>query len=154
MNPLIVLILFLTACSGAVWNNPYPSGDSGKNILYNAFAERPKHLDPVQSYSSNEILFTAQIYQPPLQYHYLKRPFTLIPQTVDKNANRAIFLTRTGIFCQLIMRALDVAYSVYELSLKQDIFYQPHPAFARNDQGEFLYHRSDTRGFAKSFQAC
>ena len=51
----------------------------GKNILYSAFAERPKHLDPVQSYSSNEILFTAQIYEPPLQYHYLKRPVRTDP---------------------------------------------------------------------------
>ena len=85
MNSSVVflLIMALTGCSDAMWNNPYPSEDAGKNILYNAFAERPKHLDPVQSYSSNEILFTAQIYQPPLQYHYLKRPFTLIPQTVD-----------------------------------------------------------------------
>ena len=44
-------------------------------------AERPKHLDPAQSYSSNEITFTGQIYEPPLQYHYLKRPYTLIPLT-------------------------------------------------------------------------
>ncbi|HJT50742.1 MAG TPA: peptide ABC transporter substrate-binding protein, partial [Nitrosospira sp.] len=66
------------ACSGSPWNNPYPAADAGKNILYGPFAERPKHLDPVQSYSSNEILFTAQIYEPPLQYHYLKRPYELI----------------------------------------------------------------------------
>ena len=73
------LAVFVCACSGNPWNNPYPAEDAGKNILYSAFAERPKHLDPVQSYSSNEILFTAQIYEPPLQYHYLKRPYTLVP---------------------------------------------------------------------------
>jgi len=39
----------------------------------------PKHLDPVQSYSENEYAFIANIYQPPLQYHYLKRPYTLVP---------------------------------------------------------------------------
>ncbi|SDY20525.1 ABC transporter substrate-binding protein [Nitrosomonas sp. Nm33] len=139
MNPLIVLILFLTACSGTIWNNPYPSGDSGKNILYNAFAERPKHLDPVQSYSSNEILFTAQIYQPPLQYHYLKRPFTFIPQTVNKMPVVQYF-DEQGNLLPTDNESADIAYSVYELSLKQGIFYQPHPAFARGDQGEFLYH--------------
>ena len=76
---LILSALFLSACDQNNWNNPYSVADAEKNILYNVFTERPKHLDPVQSYSSNEIQFTAQIYEPPLQYHYLKRPFALIP---------------------------------------------------------------------------
>ena len=63
-----------------MWNYPYPAQDHGKNILYSAFIDRPKHLDPVQAYSENEYEFLAQIYQPPLQYHYLKHPYTLIPQ--------------------------------------------------------------------------
>lgn len=151
MNPLIVLILFLTACSGTIWNNPYPSYDSGKNILYNAFAERPKHLDPVQSYSSNEILFTAQIYQPPLQYHYLKRPFTLIPQTVNKMPVVQYF-DEHGNLLPADNESADVAYSVYELSLKPGIFYQPHPAFARDDQREFLYHDLTREDLQKIFK--
>ena len=76
---MVLLSLLLIAGCGSPWNNPYPASDAKGNILYSAFAERPKHLDPVQSYSSNEITFTAQIYEPPLQYHYLKRPHTLIP---------------------------------------------------------------------------
>ncbi|SFI56587.1 ABC-type transport system, substrate-binding protein [Nitrosomonas sp. Nm34] len=151
MSSLIVLILFLTACNEAIWNNPYPSDDSGKNILYNAFAERPKHLDPVQSYSSNEILFTAQIYQPPLQYHYLKRPYALIPQTVDKMPTVQYF-DEDGNLLSADNESNHVAYSVYELSLKQDIFYQPHPSFARNDQGEFLYHDLTREELQKVFK--
>jgi hypothetical protein len=54
------------ACSGP-WNDPYPAEEAGKNILYSSFSERPKHLDPVQSYAENEAVFTAQIYMPPLQ---------------------------------------------------------------------------------------
>src|SRR5687767_1112865 len=69
----------LVACSGSDWNNPYPASESGRNILYSSFTERPKHLDPVQSYSENEYTFISNIYQPPLQYHYLKRPYELIP---------------------------------------------------------------------------
>ena len=68
---------------GEVWNDPYPASDRGKNILYSAFTERPKHLDPVQSYSEDEATFNAQIYEPPLQYHYLKRPYELIPLTAE-----------------------------------------------------------------------
>ena len=133
MNPSVVflLIMALTGCSDAMWNNPYPSEDAGKNILYNAFAERPKHLDPVQSYSSNEILFTAQIYQPPLQYHYLKRPFTLIPQTVDIMP-MVHYYDETGNRLPAESDPAAIAYSVYEISLKRGIYYQPHPAFARD----------------------
>jgi oligopeptide transport system substrate-binding protein len=76
------LVLLLTACGGA-WNDPYPAADRGRNILYTAFTDRPKHLDPVQSYSEDEITFTAQIYEPPLQYHYLKRPYQLIAATAE-----------------------------------------------------------------------
>ena len=82
-------------CSGAPWNNPYPASEAGANILYSSFSERPKHLDPVQSYSSNEITFTAQIYEPPLQYHYFKRPYKLIPLAAPK-VPRAAFYDAKG----------------------------------------------------------
>ena len=72
----LVLPAWLVGCSGP-WNDPYPVQEAGKNILYSSFSERPKHLDPVQSYAENEAVFTAQIYMPPLQYHYLKRPYEL-----------------------------------------------------------------------------
>src|SRR6476646_10554766 len=77
-----ILALVLPACLGGCsgpWNDPYPAQEAGKNILYSSFSERPKHLDPVQSYAENEAVFTAQIYMPPLQYHYLKRPYELVP---------------------------------------------------------------------------
>ena len=44
------LLLLLAAC-GSEQNDPYPASERGQNILYAAFTERPKHLDPVQSYS-------------------------------------------------------------------------------------------------------
>ena len=34
----------------------------------------------------------------------------------------------------------QIAYTVYEISIKPGIRYQPHPAFARNEGGEFLDH--------------
>ncbi|MGD2112639.1 MAG: peptide ABC transporter substrate-binding protein, partial [Gammaproteobacteria bacterium] len=71
----VVCALLLLACDGQPWNRPYPAEDAASNILYSSFQERPNHLDPAQSYSSNEVTFTGQIYEPPLQYHYLKRPY-------------------------------------------------------------------------------
>src|SRR5574338_577181 len=77
----ILLCLWCLGGCGPVWNDPYPASETGKNILYTAFINRPKHLDPVQSYSEDEATFLYQIYEPPLQYHYLKRPYTLVPAT-------------------------------------------------------------------------
>lgn len=138
----------MCACSGNPWNSPYPAVDAEKNILYAAFAERPKHLDPVQSYSSNEILFTAQIYEPPLQYHYLKRPYELIPATATKMPEVHYFDEKGARLGDNVDSA-EIAFTVYEISIKSGIRYQPHPAFARDSQGEFLYHRlgeEDVRG--------
>ena len=73
----------LAAGCGQVWNDPYPAAEQGRNILYTAFTQRPKHLDPVQSYSEDEATFLYQIYEPPLQYHYLKRPFQLIAAAAE-----------------------------------------------------------------------
>ena len=59
--PLLVLI-FAAGCSEAPWNDPYPAAEAGSNTLYSSFSERPKHLDPVQSYAENEFAFIANIY--------------------------------------------------------------------------------------------
>jgi len=83
--PLFALLACGLAGCGQIWNDPYPAKDRGKNILYSFFVERPKHLDPAQSYTSDEYDIIQQIYEPPLQYHYLKRPYELIRKLPDGN---------------------------------------------------------------------
>ena len=144
---LLPLVLVLAGCGGSPWNDPYPASDAAKNILYSSFAERPKHLDPVQSYSSNEITFTAQIYEPPLQYHYLKRPYTLIPCVAEEVPQPRYFDAR-GRQLPADAAARDIAYTVYEIKIKRGVKYQPHPAFARNADGEFSYHNLSERDLA------
>ncbi|HEV2008667.1 MAG TPA: ABC transporter substrate-binding protein, partial [Burkholderiales bacterium] len=147
-RPLFTLLLLVLAgCSGSISNNPYPSSYAGKNILYSSFAERPKHLDPVQSYSSNEITFTAQIYESPLQYHYLKRPYTLIP-CVAEEVPQPRYLDARGGPLAADATAKDIAYTVYEIRIKHGIKYQPHPAFARAAGGEYAYHQLSERELA------
>ena len=63
--------LLLSGCSGEPWNNPHPAGEAAKSVYYSSFGERPKHLDPARSYSANEWAFLSQVYEPPLQYHFL-----------------------------------------------------------------------------------
>ena len=148
---LILLALFLSACGESNWNNPYATADAEKNILYNVFTERPKHLDPVQSYSSNEIQFTAQIYEPPLQYHYLKRPFALIPATA-KEIPIVKYLDNEGNQLAEDAQVSDIAFSIYEISIKPGILFQPHPAFVSNAQGDWLYHDLNEQEMAAVFK--
>ncbi len=135
---LIALVLF-SGCSDDPLNNPYPARETTQNILYRAFSERPKHLDPAQSYSSNEIVFTAQIYEPPFQYHYLKRPYTLIPLTAVA-IPAPTYLDRHNQPLPPTAPSEQVAFSLYEIEIKPDIFYQSHPAFAQDKNGRYLYH--------------
>ncbi len=127
----LILLVLLCACDSGVWNNPYPAGDAGQSVLYTAFTERPKHLDPVQAYSENEYIFLAQIYQPPLQYHYLKRPYMLVPQAA---ATMPVvrYLDKNGRPLAETAPVEQVAYSVYEIHLRPDLKFQPHPALAQD----------------------
>jgi peptide/nickel transport system substrate-binding protein len=131
-------LLLLVACDGQSWNNPYPASQSGANILYSAFTERPKHLDPVQSYSSNEYTFIAQIYEPPLQYHYLKRPYELVPFGAVDVPRPALF-DKEGRRLPDDANPAEVAISEYTVRIRPGVMYQPHPALAVDEKGNLVY---------------
>ncbi len=135
-----VSCLLLTACESAQLNNPYPKEDNQQSILYESFSERPKHLDPVAAYSSNEYLFISQIYEPPLQYHYLKRPYQLVPLTTTKMPE-VVYLNAQGQALPANATDRDIAITDYSNERKAGIRYQPHPALATNNQGEYRYHQ-------------
>jgi ABC-type transport system substrate-binding protein len=128
----------LAGCSDS-WNNPYPESEAGAQVLYSAFSERPKHLDPARSYSSNEVEFTGQIYEPPLQYHFLKRPYTLVPLTAEA-VPQPRYYDAAGRRLPDDAPSSRIAESVYEIRIRQGIRYQPHPAFARDEAGRYRYH--------------
>ncbi|OAI52192.1 peptide ABC transporter substrate-binding protein [Betaproteobacteria bacterium SCGC AG-212-J23] len=114
----LICLLFLAGCEGA-WNDPYSESVRGGMTLYSSFSERPKHLDPVQSYTEDEAKFTQQVYEPLLQYHYLKRPYELIPLTALE-----------------VPKAREIEggkYTVYDIRIRPGIMYQPHPAFVASN---------------------
>lgn len=155
---IVCALLGILAACDAPWNDPYPKSDESANVLYGAFNERPKHLDPVQSYSSNEVVFTAQIYTPPLQYHYLLRPYRLMPFAAEAMPT-VTFLGSDG---RTLPRDVDpqrIAFTVYEVHIRRGMRYQPHPAFAVDAQGHSAYSQltsrqlediHDLRDFAKT----
>ncbi|MCW8889250.1 MAG: ABC transporter substrate-binding protein [Sedimenticola sp.] len=145
---LLFLLLWLTGCGERAWNAPYPSSESKSNTLYSSFDERPKHLDPARSYAANEYAFIAQIYEPPLQYHFLKRPYELVPLAAT-TVPVPLFLDKDGEPLPGDATADQIAFSEYEINLKPGSRYQPHPALAKDETGQFLYHQLAPEAIAK-----
>ncbi len=129
LNKLIILIsvFLLSACSDNPWNDPY-SANSSEKILFSSFSARPKHMDPARSYSSDEYAIIGQIYEPPLQYHYLKRPYQLEPLVLTKMPSVTYFDENNQ---TVGLESGKVAYTIYELDIQPNIKYQNHPAFAQ-----------------------
>jgi ABC-type transport system substrate-binding protein len=133
--PVLALCFFLTGCT----NNPYRPSEAGRNIYYDTFSGEPKHLDPARAYSEDEYEIMNQIYEPVVQYHFLQRPYVLEPLTAttvpeaklyDKDGN----LLSTDAPAEVITRV------VYEITLRPDVRYQEHPAFAQTADEEYRWH--------------
>ncbi|MGH9805079.1 MAG: ABC transporter substrate-binding protein, partial [Candidatus Acidiferrales bacterium] len=74
----------------------------------------------VQSYTTDESQFIRQILEPPLQYHYLKRPYELVPLTAAE-----------------VPKPREIEggkFTVYEIRIKPGIRFQPHPGFLEDNQ--------------------
>ena len=121
-------------------NSPYVAGAEKLNALYTAFSQRsPKYLDPARSYSTDETPYTYNIYEPLYGYHYLKRPYALIPRTATVVAEPR-FLDSQGQPLPPDAAVALIAESVYDIPIRQGIKFAPHPVFAREDDGRYSYY--------------
>ena len=130
------LLLLAAGCN----NNPWPDDAAASNTLYTGVIENsPRHLDSTASYWNNDTPFTFQIYEPLYAYHYLKRPFELVP----KSAARVVqprYIDKNGQPLPDDAPAELVAESIYDVPIRPGMRYQPHPAFAKDEQGGYRYH--------------
>jgi len=133
---MFILLCLNISTYASVWNNPHKSKKIETDTLFSSFSLPLKRLDPVQSYNAVEWSVISQIYEPPLQYNYLKRPYELEPLTLtqmpeirylDKDDN------------EVDEDSKDLMYSEYRLDLRKDIKYQNHPAFVKNEDGTLKY---------------
>ncbi len=121
-------------------NNPLPHDAAASNTSFSAVVESsPRHLDPTASYWSNDTPYTYQVYEPLYGYHYLKRPFVLVPKTAQEVVKPA-YLDKDGKPLPADAPGELVAESVYDVRIKPGILFQPHPAFAKDEQGKHRYH--------------
>lgn len=135
----LLLLMVIAGCSRQPVNSPYPRGHEQDNVLHTAFNQRsPKYLDPASSYSTDETPFTYSIYEPLYGYHYLKRPYELVPRAAA-SIDPPVYLDDQGQELPDDAPGQDVAISVYDIRIKPGIQYQPHPAFAMQSDGSYTY---------------
>ncbi len=122
----VLFSVFLSACN----NNPWPLGASSENTLFVSFTERsPRYLDPVASYTAPESSFSYLIFEPLYGYHYLKRPYTLIPRSASAVVQPKL-LDAQGRELPPTATDDEVAEVVYDIPIRKGVKYAPHPAFA------------------------
>jgi len=135
---IFITVSLILGCQSPL-NSPYKTSESGKNIYYNTFYAQPKTLDPARAYSSDEYSIICQIYEPPLQYHYLKRPYELTPLTATE-IPKPHYFDENSTLLSSNPPAEDVHRVIYEIKITKGILYQNHPCFAQDGQAKYLYH--------------
>ncbi len=137
---IAALLCAAAALSAGCDNSPHPKGSESGNTLFMPYQERsPRYFDPTASYANNETPVVYQVYEPLYGYHYLKRPYTLVPK-LAREIVAPRYLDAAGRELPDDAPGEQVAESVYELRIRPGILYAPHPAFARDTQGRHLYH--------------
>ncbi|MDO4936421.1 MAG: ABC transporter substrate-binding protein [Sutterellaceae bacterium] len=135
----VLSLVTLVGCDNVV-NSPRETAEYGTNTIFSSFSGRsPKTLDPQASYSSDETLYTYNVYEPLYTYHYLKRPYELAPRTAE-SVVKPVYLDKNGLELPQDANSQDIATSVYRIRIKEGIVFAPHPAFAKDDKGEYRYH--------------
>lgn len=114
---LMGLSWLMSACS----NNPYADEAAGSKVLYEAYIEPPKTLDPALSYATNEHVITGKVFETLLEYDY----------GVVETEYRLI-----GGLAQAVPEPVVEGERVsYEFVLRPDIGFQDDPCFARFNDG-------------------
>ncbi|MDP1573395.1 MAG: ABC transporter substrate-binding protein [Coxiellaceae bacterium] len=146
LKKIILAFLLLSNIAFAQWNRPHTENPE-ESTIHSAFASQPKTLDPARAYSADESGLIAQIYEPPLQYAYLKRPYELEPLTLTKMPT-IIYLDKNNHPLPNNTAPDKIAYTIYDFTIKPGIYYQPHPAFAKNSLPNNLHRLADLKNTA------
>ena len=144
---MLRVLSFLAALSGALVlsgcnepvNAPRPLEEYAQNTLFSSFSGRsPRTLDPQASYSSDETIYTYNVYEPLYGYHYLKRPYALVPRGAERVVE-PVYYDAAGRELSADAAPEKVAESVYRIPIRKGSHFAPHPVFAKDAAGTLLY---------------
>ena len=111
--------LLVPLALGACTNDPYPDADRDKKVLYSSFSEAPKTLDPAVAYTTAEHIVTANVFDTLLEYHYLRRPFELVPGLAEAVPRP---------------QPLPAGRQVYRFKVRPGVLFHADPSFAMSGQ--------------------
>lgn len=119
-NLSVLLVFLLSLLAEACTNNPYPDADRDLKILYKSYVDAPRTLDPAVAYTTNAHAITGEVYDTLLEYHYLKRPYELIPALASALPQ---------------IKTLGDGWTTYRFVLRQGLFYQDDACFELDGLG-------------------
>jgi ABC-type transport system substrate-binding protein len=113
-------VLVGAALAPACTNDPYPGADQGRKVFYTHYREAPRTLDPAVAYTTGAHAITGNVYDTLLEYHYLKRPYTLIPALAREVP---------------VARHLPDGRVAYRFELRPDLLFHADPCFEPYHEG-------------------
>ena len=118
---LLVAVVFTASGCDRITNSPHAKGAEKTNTFFTAFEERsPRYLDPTASYAIDETPYTYSVYEPLYRFHYLKRPYEIVPRTAEAVAVPRFF-DKAGQELPADARGEDIAEAVYDIKIKRGI---------------------------------
>jgi len=127
------------ACSELPPNCPYIKNEIYSNTFFSTIWGAPNTFDPQLSYSAGEAGFLSIIYEPLMDYHYLKRPYVLEPLTCMAVPDPIYYDSMGNTIPE--DSPIEIIHKVeYRFELKRGISFQEHPCFAKDENGNYLYH--------------
>jgi ABC-type transport system substrate-binding protein len=117
---LLALLLLVVPVCITCSNNPYSDADAELRVRYRVLPSSPKTIDPAVNYSALEHAITANVYETLLEYHYLKRPYELMPGLASALPRK---------------RTLPDGKVEYVFRLRPGMLYQSDPSFSLSQQG-------------------
>jgi len=116
----MLAVLAGLAASGCT-NDPYPESDQDRKVLYSSFNEAPKTLDPAVAYTTAEHVITGNVYDTLLEYHYLERPYRLIPGLAEAVPEP---------------QQASGGRQAYRFTIRKDVLFHADPCFALSQRPE------------------
>ncbi len=106
--------LIIAGCDGSG-----PVEEPNEMVLHHVLSTKIKGLDPGNMRDVYSVIVASQIFEPLYQYHFLKRPYQLVPLLAED------------------MPQISDDLLTYTIKIKKHVYFQDNPCFT-NDKGREL----------------
>ncbi len=128
---LIIQFIFVLSANALVLNKPFPQEPKDERIAHRSIVSFPTTLDPQEVYDNQNIFLIRQVYEQLYNINYLNKKIKITPYLASE-LPKITFLDKRG---KVIgsKKSNEIAFTVYHIPIKKNIYYQPHPAFCKTE---------------------